>query len=518
MNTSIVLMLLLVIAFIVAFFKSNYIKEIKRLEEENSALSLYKQIQDTEGHIAQILADANKEAKGLRDEADKELKNARQQAKEITQRAEDEFARARAHALDIVKTAKEEAGEIAGEALEAKGKAGLYEAAAAAMKNIIEGYGNEYVIPSQSLLDDLADLYGYTQAGDDLKKARARSKDIVKRFMAGECDYSQESRRVTAINFVVDAFNGKADSILSRAKIDNYGKLKQAMIDAFNLVNYNGNAFRNARITKEYFTARMRELELTCVLQEIRQRDIEEQRRIKEQIREEEKARRDIDKALRDVAKEEELLTKAMEKVRAQMAKANEDQRATYEAQIAELEQKWQAAEERNQRALSMAQQTKSGHVYIISNIGSFGEDVYKIGMTRRLEPADRVQELSSASVPFAFDVHAMIWSSDAPGLEDQLHKRFAFAQVNKVNYRKEFFRAPLQEIRAEIEKDNLEIKWTMTAEAREYRESLAIEEAIKGDSAAQQDWLDKQITSTHRSPQQIAAAYDDEELEEESA
>jgi hypothetical protein len=141
-----------------------------------------------------------------------------------------------------------------------------------------------------------------------------------------------------------------------------------------------------------------------------------------------------------------------------------------------------------------MAQQTKSGHVYVISNIGSFGEDVFKIGMTRRLEPLDRVRELGDASVPFAFDVHAMIWSEDAPSLEGQLHKRFALAQVNKVNFRKEFFRATIEEIREELDKDELNIKWTMTADAREYRESQAIDKLIRENPVARENWLNRRL------------------------
>jgi DNA repair exonuclease SbcCD ATPase subunit len=230
----------------------------------------------------------------------------------------------------------------------------------------------------------------------------------------------------------------------------------------------------------------------------------------KEQIREEEKARREIEKSLRDAEKEEETLQKAMDKVKAQMEQANEERRAKYEAQIAELEQKWKNAEERNQRALSMAQQTKSGHVYIISNIGSFGENVCKIGMTRRLDPLDRVRELGDASVPFAFDVHAMIWSNDAPALETTLHKKFALGQLNKVNYRKEFFRVSLQDIQEELEKSELEIKWTMTAEAREYRESLAIEEALKDNPEAQKTWLERQFTLEAKTPLGMLRSDDD--------
>ncbi len=141
-----------------------------------------------------------------------------------------------------------------------------------------------------------------------------------------------------------------------------------------------------------------------------------------------------------------------MDKVEAQVAAASEAQRAEFEAKLAALQEQLRQAEEKNQRALSMAQQTRTGHVYVISNIGSLGEDVFKIGMTRRLEPADSIRELGDASVPFEFDVHAMIFSEDAPGLEKQLHRHFLRQQVNKVNPRKEFFRLVITDIKQELE------------------------------------------------------------------
>ena len=145
------------------------------------------------------------------------------------------------------------------------------------------------------------------------------------------------------------------------------------------------------------------------------------------------------------------------------------------QAQLAALQEKLTEAEARSQRALSMAQQTRSGHVYVISNVGSFGEDVFKIGMTRRLEPLDRVRELGDASVPFAFDVHAMIYSEDAPALENALHRKFNELRLNKVNPRKEFFRVNLGDIRAATQEMGLTAQFTMLAQAQEYRESLAM-------------------------------------------
>ena len=458
-------------------------KQYTQLQESYETLKLkyspYEKIINAESEAKRILDEAQRKSEIIISQANQEY---------------NESQRANVYAEKIVQEAQQQAREIAGNALDAKENAQLYENTAKSMKNIVLGYGNDYLIPSHTLLDSLAETYGYTQASKDYKDTRSCVRNMIKNNQAATCDYSEMFRRQTAINFITDAFNGKADTILANAKFDNFGTLRQKLTDAFNIVNYNGKAFRNARITDEFFNVRLEELRLACTLAEIHKRDMEEQRRIKEQIREEEKARREIEKALRDAAKEEEMLQRAMEKAKAQLEKANIEQRETYEAQIAELEQKFLEAEERNKRATSMAQQTKAGHVYIISNEGSFGQDVYKIGMTRRIEPLDRIRELSSASVPFAFDVHALIWSEDAPALENMLHKKFALAQVNKINSRKEFFRLPLSEIKSELENIGLNVKWTIIAEASEYRESLAIDRAIQDNPQAREDWLSHQF------------------------
>ena len=328
----------------------------------------------------------------------------------------------------------------------------------------------------------------------ELKNARERTRLMVSNGTAATCEYVEAKRKDTAANFVIDAFNGKVDSILSRVRNDNAGKLEQEIKDAFILVNYNGKAFREAQVSPGYLASRLNELKWAAIAQQLKLEEREEQRRIKEQIREEEKARREYERAIREAARDEDLLRKAMEKAQSQIAQASEEQKAKYEAQLADLAEKLKIAEEKNQRALSMAQQTKRGHVYIISNIGSFGEHIYKIGLTRRLEPADRIRELGDSSVPFEFDVHAMIFSEDAPALENQLHKHFVLMQMNKVNYRKEFFKVDLGHIKEEVEKFGLSVKWTIAAQAQEYHESMAIEKAIKEDPTKRDAWIRRQL------------------------
>ncbi|MCS5949790.1 DUF4041 domain-containing protein [Klebsiella pneumoniae subsp. pneumoniae] len=135
-----------------------------------------------------------------------------------------------------------------------------YEAVAKSMKNKIEGYGDEWIIPNRSVLDELAENYEFTDAGKELQKARELTKSLIKTNKAASCDYVEQNRRNTAINFVLDAFNGRVDSILSKVKHNNFGKLSQEIKDAFQLVNYNGSAFRTAKISDIYLQARLNEL------------------------------------------------------------------------------------------------------------------------------------------------------------------------------------------------------------------------------------------------------------------
>lgn len=400
----------------------------------------------------------------------------REEANTLQARTDAEIARVAAQAQRLIDEAQEKAAAIAGDALRARDKAELFERTATAMKNLIEGYGERYFVPTHTLLDDVADDFGHTQAGQELKTARALSAAMVRAGQAATCDYVEPQRRQTAINFVVDAFNGKADAILARLRHDNVGKLEQELRDAFALVNFHGAAFRKARILPSYLDARLAELRWGAMAYELQLREREEQRLIKERMREEEKARREYERAIRDAAKEEEQLQRALTRARREVEQATGEQRARYEAQLAELAAQLRAAEEKNQRALSMAQQTRAGHVYVISNIGAFGDDVLKIGMTRRLEPLDRVRELGDASVPFSFDVHAMVYSDDAPALERELHRRFNALRLNKVNFRKEFFRLELAHVRQTMTELGLAPHFTLTAEAREYRESIAID------------------------------------------
>lgn len=275
------------------------------------------------------------------------------------------------------------------------------------------------------------------------------------------------------LKLMLFAFNGESDVAISKVKYNNVYETENRINKTFELINKLG-APQECYITQQYLNLKLEELYLAHEYQEKLYEEKEEQRRIREQIREEEIARREIEKALNDAEREETRYNEALRKAREEVEKSAGEKQAKFLAQIELLQSKLDEVQANKERAISRAQMTRSGHVYVISNVGSFGEDVYKIGMTRRLDPMDRVLELGDASVPFRFDVHAIIYCDDAPTLENQLHRKFNHLRLNQINNRKEFFRVSLNEIAKAVREFHGEIEFTLLAEAVEYRKTLA--------------------------------------------
>lgn len=269
------------------------------------------------------------------------------------------------------------------------------------------------------------------------------------------------------------AFTGEIDSLLTKVKYNNVdsciSKVETIAKSIEKLLEEYDIHFRI-----RFLKLKEDEISLVHEYQETLQKEREEQKMIREQMKEEERALREAQKAEEEAEKEARSFEKALEKARQEMESHKNENQAEFLDKIKDLEAKLLEAQLQKQRAKSQAELTKQGHVYIISNIGSFGENIYKIGMTRRLDPMDRVWELGDASVPFDFDVHAMIHSENAPELENKLHNHFSERRVNKVNTKKEFFNVSLEEI-AEVckkmhEKEDLKI--SLVAEAKEYHQS----------------------------------------------
>ena len=233
-------------------------------------------------------------------------------------------------------------------------------------------------------------------------------------------------------------------------------------------------------ISEDYLSMKFEELSLVYAYMLKLEEEKEQKKAIREQMVEEEKVRREIERQKAKIEKEDSQFSNEVKKLMGYMQKAKDDvEKQLYIDKIKELEDKLKALAADKEDVLHREQNTRAGFVYIISNIGSFGEQVYKIGMTRRLEPMERIDELSSASVPFKFDVHAMIFSEDAPALEAILHQTFRDNQVNKVNPRKEFFKVDLEEIKKIVcENHNATVHFIDVPDAEEYRETLRLEAA----------------------------------------
>ncbi len=314
---------------------------------------------------------------------------------------------------------------------------------------------------------------------EEIQAVRSQQKELISKGGGIYCrtEWTVEGSRTKgkalakkAVKITARAFNNECDAAIASVSWNNIQRMELRIQKAFDSIN-KLNDTNQVVIDPGYLELKLQELQLAFEYAEKRQAVKEEQAEIRRQMREEAKLEQEKEQAI----KEEERFAKLLAKAKDQANKAAGDKLAELNEQIAKLDEELRLAHEKSERALSMAQQTKSGHVYVISNIGSFGEDVYKIGMTRRLEPLDRVKELGDASVPFIFDVHAMIYCDDAPALENTLHRVFDERRLNMVNTRKEFFHVTLDEIKAEALKLAPEAEFVVTAEARDYRESQSI-------------------------------------------
>lgn len=276
------------------------------------------------------------------------------------------------------------------------------------------------------------------------------------------------------IKLVIRSFNNEADFCVDNVKFDNIELGEKRILKSFETCNRLGKIM-SVEISDRYLNLKLNELHLAHEFQIKKQEEKEEAKRAREELREQQKLEQEIRAARDKIAKERKHFTAALRDLQARLDKAaSEEERGPLLAKLAEVEAGRAELESEEKLIDYREQNAKAGYVYVISNVGAFGEGVYKIGMTRRLEPMDRVDELGDASVPFWFDVHAMVFSDNAPALEAKLHERFAAGRLNKVNGRKEFFRADIAEIESVIRENyDAAVEVVHEASAEQYRESL---------------------------------------------
>lgn len=283
------------------------------------------------------------------------------------------------------------------------------------------------------------------------------------------------------IKQIIRTFNTDCENAIDKVKFNNMDSMKKRIEKSFESLN-KLNQTVGVSIRTEFLKSKIEELYLAYEYQVKKQEEKEEQKRIREELREQAKLQKELVEARKNTDKDLKHFKNALDDIVLQLENSalNEEKREALLGKKVEIEKK---VEELTEKLIDIdyrQSNQKAGYVYVISNIGAFGENIYKIGMTRRLEPQERVDELGDASVPFRFDVHAMIFSEDAPKLENSLHKAFEDRKLNMVNQRREFFNVTLEEIE-EVIKANFDktVEFNKIPEAEQYRESLKVKELL---------------------------------------
>lgn len=269
---------------------------------------------------------------------------------------------------------------------------------------------------------------------------------------------------------ILRSFNNECDVLISKVKYNNIDTIKNRIVNSFNSLNKLNEKIQ-IRINSTYLDLKILELHAYYEYERKKQDDKEKAKEEREKLREEAKLLKEIEEKRKFINKEKTHYQNALIKITEQL-KSNPNNKEFLDKKL-EIENELEEIEKSLKDIDYREANKRAGYVYIISNIGSFGENIYKIGMTRRLEPIERINELGDASVPFNFDVHAMIFSDDAPSLENALHHAFENKKVNMINPRREFFKVTLEEIE-EVVKNNYDktVDFIRVAEAEQYRES----------------------------------------------
>ncbi len=340
---------------------------------------------------------------------------------------------------------------------------------------------------------------------DKLAVVREQQKNMIKNNKAANFPANftynnslAQGKKLVADNVkqILRAFNNECDAIIDKVKFNNVEAIRKRIIKSCEDLN-KLNSKMQISITPTYLDLKLQEMNLCYEYAIKKQEEKEEQKRIREEQREAQKLQKEIEEARKTSEKERIHYKNALHRLEIQLQSANDVERAILEEKHLEMQEQLNNIEEEIRKIDYREANQRAGYVYIISNIGSFGENIYKIGMTRRLEPMDRVDELGDASVPFAFDVHAMIFSDDAPALEAALHRAFDNKKVNMINTRREFFHVTLEEIE-EVVKKNFDktVEFTKIPNAEQYRESQMMRRQLGLDELIRQDAIMNEQTT----------------------
>ena len=322
----------------------------------------------------------------------------------------------------------------------------------------------------------------------ELEKIRTRQKELIKNDKAatGNMGWTVNGNAAQGKKMVKDmqkllirAFNSECDEIVDKVKYNNFDSSLKRITASYEAVSKLGKIM-SVEITSPYYSAKIDELRLALEYQQKKQQEKEEQKMLREQMREEAKLQREIEEQRRKIEKEQNHYQNALLKIENQIKTASESERAELLAKKQEIENALTGIDKALKDVDYRQANQRAGYVYVVSNIGAFGENVYKIGMTRRLNPEERIDELGDASVPFDFDIHAMIFCEDAPALESALHKAFENKKLNWINTRREFFNVTLDEIKSVVKANyDKTAEFIDFAEAEQFRTSQILKKEL---------------------------------------
>ncbi|MEG0952127.1 MAG: DUF4041 domain-containing protein, partial [Niameybacter sp.] len=333
--------------------------------------------------------------------------------------------------------------------------------------------------------------YGFENSAfykEKLAEVKARQKQLVKdkeatyhnlEWMIGEDKKKGKDFILDTVKLSIRSFNSECEHIIAKVKYNHLEVAEKRIYKAFEEIN-GLTTMQQVSLRQTYLDLKIAELHLKYEYDMKKQEEKEEQVALKNRIKEEAKVLKELESTRKKLEKEEVRLKNTMQDLKSKLESANEIEQAKLLKKLQDVEPKLETLEQTKQVILEREHNNRAGYVYIISNIGAFGEDIYKIGMTRKLDPEESVKELSGEAVPFDFDIHAMIFADDALTLEAQLHKRFASYQVNKVNSTKKFFKLLLSQIEQVVQVEfGKDVVFTQLAAAEEYRKSYSTAETM---------------------------------------
>jgi chromosome segregation ATPase len=404
---------------------------------------------------------------------------------ELIKKKQDELSSKKSELSNIVKTHESTLSKLTTEESNLRNEISNLTSQISSLKKELDDTEDKLNMQSYGLYKpryDFANSLGYKARLDEVRQTQKR---MIRSFEAysiftpmtlNNSEAKGRSMQKKNGKQLIRAFNGECEAAINKITYSNIDRIEKRIHKSYDQLN-KLNDPNGISIAPEYLDSKIDELHLAYEYSEKKQEEKDELREQREREREDKKAQKQIQDAQKKLNKELDHYKKALVELTAKLSTLEGKERDDVQQSIDELNQNISKGEAEKNDLDYRQENATAGYVYIISNIGSFGPDVVKIGVTRRLDPQERIDELGSASVPFKFDVHAFIFSYDAYSLEAELHQRFNDKRINKVNNRKEYFHVSIDEIEKVLEEyKDLTVDFHEIPEAVEYNQSLALE------------------------------------------